>query len=299
MKLNFLFSLLIAGFSCSVLFAQDDKASLEARKAELAKQVTGLTGELAGVQAKLDALPGWRKGYAGLVGFNLTKLTNWRQNPLPYSTTNNINFNGSAFAHLIQDKYFWRNSGTLSLGWQKLQADTAKSENNSDYVSTVDVLTLSSLYGYRITPKLAASALAEFRTAVIKNAFNPAYLDLGIGGTWTPIPELIVVFHPLNYNYIFSKNETKFTSSLGCKIVADYNKEIFKGVKFKSNLSAFLSYKNLQDLSNVTWANGLNLNLYKGLGLGVDYTLRWNKQETQGLGNDLQSFLFFGLSYAL
>ena len=34
MKLNFLFSLLIAGFSCSVLFAQDDKASLEARKAE-------------------------------------------------------------------------------------------------------------------------------------------------------------------------------------------------------------------------------------------------------------------------
>ncbi|MEZ4985923.1 MAG: hypothetical protein R2795_12955 [Saprospiraceae bacterium] len=56
--------------------------------------------------------------------------------------------------------------------------------------------------------------------------------------TWTPIKDLVVVFHPLNYNFVFSDSDFDFQSS-GTKIVADYTRQLTKGVAWKSNLSAF------------------------------------------------------------
>ncbi len=48
---------------------------------------------------------------------------------------------------------------------------------------------------------------------------------LGVGATWTPIKDLFVVIHPLNYNFVFSSGDAIFESSLGAKIVADYSKD--------------------------------------------------------------------------
>ena len=61
---------------------------------------------------------------------------------------------------------------------------------------------------------------------MLNNFNDPGYLDVGVGATWTPIENLIVVIHPLNYNFVFADNDAIFESSLGAKIVADYTRQI-------------------------------------------------------------------------
>jgi len=138
----------------------------------------------------------------------------------------------------------------------------------------------------------------------LKSGKKPGYLDLGAGATWTPIENLIVVIHPLNYNFVFADGENVFDSSMGAKIVADYSRQI-GDVSFKTNFSTFQSYED-GDLSNWTWTNAFSYKLWKMIGVGFDFALRSNKQEAanyQGTSledadNKLQSYYTIGLSYA-
>ena len=183
--------------------------------------------------------------------------------------------------------------------------------DESGFRGTTDVFNISTLYGRNVSSKWAISGLAEYRSTIIDNFNDPGYLDLGTGATWTPITDLVVVIHPLNYNFVFSNDDTIFESSLGAKIVADYIKSIGP-VKFKTNLSAFASYKS-GNLSNWTWTNAFAYTVWKGIGLGFDFGLRDSKQEalnyevnTLGntgatfdtIDNDLQTYWTLGLSYS-
>jgi len=122
----------------------------------------------------------------------------------------------------------------------------------------------------------------------------------------------VVVIHPLNYNFVFSNEDTIFNSSLGAKIVADYTKQI-GAVSFKSNLSMFNSYES-SDLSNWTWINSFSYTLWKVIGVGFDFGLRNNRQEAlnyqvntlgntdvtfENLDNELQTYWTLGLSYSI
>ena len=140
--------------------------------------------------------------------------------------------------------------------------------------------------------------MGEYRTSLLENANNPGYLDIGAGGTWTPTSSLLVNFHPLNYNIIFADDELGFTSSMGLKILADFKSTLWQKVDLGSTLSAFVSYK-ASELSNYTWTNRLNLKLFGGLGLGLEYALRVSEQETREFEDDLQSYFILGLSYTL
>jgi hypothetical protein len=202
----------------------------------------------------------------------------------------------------------------------KLDNKDNGTDADDNFEPTTDVFNISSLYGRNITAKLAVSALLEYRTTVLNNFNDPGYLDFGIGGTWTPIENLIVVIHPLNYNFVFADNDNVFDSSLGAKIMADYTRQI-GAIDFKSNLSMFQSYKS-GDLSNVTWTNSFSYTLWKMIGVGFDFGLRSNKQEAlnfaQGqyvdaqailpdlsvdeptfnnVDNDLQTYYTLGLTY--
>ena len=109
--------------------------------------------------------------------------------------------------------------------------------------------------------------------------------------------------HPANYNTIFSKANTVFTSSPGAKIIADYT-ATHNNISVKSNFSMFQSYKD-GDLSNWTWTNSFGYKIWKGIGLGFEFGLRDNQQEaanSQGVSlaaadNKTQSYWLFGLSY--
>ncbi|MGK0366856.1 MAG: hypothetical protein ACI85O_003934 [Saprospiraceae bacterium] len=309
--------------------AQDDKATLEALKTELAAKKTvaaAAAGEAAVIQAKIDALPGWRIGGLGILGANFAGSNQWFGNAVPNSESTGINFALSGFANQIQPKYFWRNSGSLNIGALKFKdTDIVYDAANPEPVLSVvsDAIQVTSLYGYRLNDKIAISTLGDFRTLFLGTSLkdnvadslatgflNPGYLDLGIGVTWTPIKDFVAVIHPINQNWVFSKGDYNFDSSLGAKIVLDYTKALPMGVAWKSNLSAFYSYKGEgeagQNLHNYTWTNGVSFTAWKGIGVTAQLALRQNQQEALNLGkipvtddNPVQVNYIIGLSYSL
>ena len=121
---------------------------------------------------------------------------------------------------------------------------------------------------------------------------------------------MIIVIHPINYNFVFSSGDAQYDSTFGAKVVADYTRT-FGDFNLRSNLSAFLSYEG-SDYSNYTWTNSFSYTFWKSLGVGFDFGLRKNKQEALNynlisdpaatfdtIDNDLQSYWLLGLNITL
>lgn len=294
-------------FTCAYGFSQTEEeltSQLSAKKDSL----KAIQARVDAIQGKIDALPGWKKGAFGTIGANLSSFNNWYAQGSPNNSSGNIGITVNGFANLNQEKFFWRNSGNINLSWIKFDDKDIATDDDS-FRQAADVFTISSLYGRKISDKFAISGLGEYRTTILDNFNDPGYLDLGVGATWTPITDLVVVIHPLNYNFVFSSNDAVFQSSLGAKILADYTRQI-GAVNFKTNFSMFQSYEN-GDLSNYTWINSLGYTLWNGIGLGLEFGLRSNKQEAlnfalvddptttfEKVDNALQTYFLFGLNYA-
>lgn len=313
MKKNTLFmALLLGALTINAQTAEELKVELKSKKDSISK----LDAKAKKIQKQLDALPGWKTGAFGTIGASISSFNNWYARNEPNTNAGNIAVTVNGYANLLNDKFFWRNSANLNLGWVKLD-DRDNPNDNSGFETASDVFTLTSLYGRRLNKKWALSGFLEYRTTLIENFNDPGYLDLGVGFTWTPTSTLVVVLHPGNCNFIFSDESTAFESSLGAKIVADYT-EKFGGLSIKSNLSIFQSYDSSK-LSNWTWMNSLGYEIWKGLGLGFEFGLRNNKQEAlnfalsefnsstvipapatptfDNIDNELQTYWLFGLSY--
>jgi len=306
-KLLVTFTVLFA-FSTSYAQTLDElKATQKTKKDSIA----AIQGRVDALQGQINAFPGWQKGAFGTIGGSLSNFDNWYSKGAANSSTGNIGFTVNAYANLMQEKYFWRNAANVNLTWVKLD-DKDDPTDSDNFEEATDVFTVSSLFGYKLSKNFAISALGEYRTTVLSNFNDPGYLDLGVGATWTPITDLVVVIHPLNYNFVFSKGTSVFESSLGAKIVADYTKKI-GAVNFKSNLSMFNSYES-SDYSNWTWTNSFGYTLWKMIGVGFDVGLRKNKQEAlnyaltgptpmpsatfDNIDNKLQTYWMLGLNYA-
>jgi hypothetical protein len=293
-------------FTMISLNAQTEE-ELKALQAPKNDSIAALQAEVDALQGQIDALPGWKKGAFGTIGGNISGFNNWYSKGSPNSSAGNIGITFNGYANLLQEKFFWRNSLGVNLNWVKLD-DKDNPTDSEDFNSATDVFNISSLYGRKLSDKWAVSGLGEYRTTIIDNFNNPGYLDLGVGATWTPINNLIVVIHPLNYNFVFSDLDAVYESSMGAKIVADYTATLGK-VNLRSNLSSFQSYKS-GDLSNWTFTNSLGYTLWKGIGVGFEVGLRKNKQEALSyalagnpletfdtVDNDLQSYWLLGLNY--
>ncbi len=317
-RLVLLLLLCVATFNLSAQSVEE----LKATKAEKEAQIAALQGEVDALKQQIDTYPGWKFGSLGTLGFNVSQFSDWLGAENPDARQTSIGLSGNAFANYDDDKQFWRNAGNLTYVRTKLVADpdiddALPDSLQADFETTADAINASSLYGYKLTEHWALSGLGEYRST-LQNFNDPGYLDLGIGATWTPITNLVVVFHPLNYNFVFSSGDLQYESSLGCKIVADYTQELPMGVAWRSNLSAFVSYKDVNNYSNWTWVNSLGLTVWKGLGVGFEFGLRGNRQETYNnmltalqrettsIGdyfdnndNPLQSYWLLGLTYNL
>ena len=306
-KITIIFFLL---FALNNSFGQT-KEELQEQLNEKQSQADKYQAEADAIKKQIESLPGWRYGAFGTIGGNISQFNNWYAQGVPNNDAGNIGIIFNTFANKIEDDYFWKNALSVNLSWVKFD-DRDDPTDNSNFRAATDVFNLSSLYGYRLSKTWAMSAFTEYRTSIIDNFNDPGYLDTGIGMTWTPIPELTVVIHPLNYNFVFSNGDTVFESSLGAKIVGDYTKSFGK-LNLKSNLSLFQSYED-SNLSNWTWTNSLSYTVWKNIGLGFDFALRDNNQEAvnfalqnwdgsgtkpdfNNVDNDLQSFWTFGLSY--
>ena len=300
--------ILIALFSISLLQAQT-KEELKALKAEKSDSIGALKKKEDAIQAQIDALPGWRLKATGTIGGSVSGFNNWYGKETPNSSVGNFGININAFADLIEDKYFWKNATNINIGWVKFD-DRDDDTDSDNYEVATDVFNLSSLYGWKLSDKFAVSALLEYRSTLVNNFNDPGFLDLGVGGTWTPLPELVVVIHPANYNFVFSKGDSQYDSTFGAKVMADYTRS-FGGLNVKSNLSMFFSYEG-SEFSNYTWTNSFSYTFWKSLGVGFDFGLRKNHQEALNYGliddpdatfdsveNELQSFWLLGLNITL
>jgi hypothetical protein len=306
MKRILLILLLIVSVSNSFSQTEDE---LKATKASMQDSIAAIQGRVDAIQAEIDALPGWKVGAFGTIGGSFSGFNNWYAQGTPNNSAGTIGFTVNGYANRNESKYFWRNALTLNLNWVKFD-DKDDPNDESGFRQATDVFNISSLYGYKLSEKFALSGLAEYRTTILSNFNDPGYLDLGVGATWTPVKDLFVVIHPLNYNFVFSSGDTIFESSFGAKIVADYSKELGQ-IKFKTNLSLFASYES-SDLSNWTWTNSFSYTIWKKIGIGFDFGLRDNKQEAlnyaittlgdtnatfDNIDNKLQTYYTLGLSY--
>ncbi|WKK65952.1 DUF3078 domain-containing protein [Lutimonas zeaxanthinifaciens] len=285
------------------------KEELKALKKEKTDSIAALKAKEDAIQAEIDALPGWRLKATGTIGGSISGFNNWYGKSSPNSSVGNFGININAFADLIEEKYFWKNAMNINIGWVKFDDEDDPTDSDAYEVAT-DVFNISSLYGYKVSKNFAVSALMEYRSTLVDNFNNPGFLDLGVGGTWTPLSELTVVIHPANYNFVFSSGDAVYDSTFGAKVVADYTNS-FGGLNVKSNLSIFLSYEG-SNFSNYTWTNSFSYTVWKSLGVGFDFGLRKNHQEALNyaliddpdasfdtVDNDLQSFWLIGLNITL
>lgn len=285
------------------------KEELKALKKEKTDSISALQAKADAIQADIDALPGWRFKATGTIGGSVSGFNNWYSKESPNSSVGNFGVNLNAYADLIEEKFFWKNATNINIGWVKFDDEDDPSDSDAYEVAT-DVFSLSSLYGYKVSKSFAVSALMEYRSTLVENFNDPGFLDLGVGGTWTPITNLVVVIHPANYNIVFSSGDAQYDSTFGAKVVADYTRS-FGGLNLKSNLSVFLSYEG-SDFSNYTWTNSFSYTFWKSLGVGFDFGLRKNKQEAlnyyldadpdatfDSIDNDLQSYWLLGLNITL
>ncbi len=304
--------LFVFAFSMTATFAQTID-ELKAEQATKKDSIAAIKGRVDALQGQIDAFPGWKKGAFGTIGANLSNFNNWYSKGAPNSSAGNIGITVNAFANLDREKFFWKNAVTVNLAWVKLD-DKNNPDDSKSFESASDIFDITSLYGYKLSEQFAISALGEYRTSIINNFNDPGYLDLGVGGTWTPIKNLVVVIHPLDYNFVFAKSGSIFESSLGAKIVADYTRQIGK-VSFKTNFTTFQSYKK-SDYSIWTWTNSFGYTLWKMIGVGFDFGLRDSKAEALNyalntpvplgdpnarfdtIDNKLQTYWLVGLNYS-
>jgi hypothetical protein len=302
--------MVVAFLAGTLLTYSQTEDELKAAQAAKNDSISAIQGRVDAIQAELDALPGWKVSAFGTIGGNFSNFNNWYTQGVPNNSSGNLGFTVNAFANLMQEKYFWRNSANINLNWVKLD-DKDNPLDDDGFRETTDVFNISTLYGRKVSEKFAISGLMEYRTTILNNFNDPGYLDVGVGGTWTPITDLVVVIHPFNYNFVFSSGDNIFESSFGAKIVADYTRQV-GAVNFKTNLSMFQSYKS-SNLSNWTWTNSFSYTLWKMIGVGFDFGLRNNKQEAlnysintlgnatetfDSVDNSLQTYWTLGLSYA-
>jgi len=278
---------------------------LKAKKADLAVQaaakqaeVDALNGEISSLSDEIDLLSGWMTGFSGNIGFDLNKSSNWVASPNPESSSSSLALGLAAFANKMTDKTMLRNKGLLNMAWQDVNLSEAVEDTASLFDNgTVDILNLSSLYGYRIHPKFAISALAELNTS-LRNFANPGAFDFGVGGTWTPSNNLVVVVHPLNYHAALSRTDgIDGVGALGLKLRADYTNNYNlagKNVSLSSTLTGFIPYGD-EDIKEYTWINTISFELWRGIGVGIGAGLRKADFESP----DTQSYYSLGLSYSL
>jgi hypothetical protein len=157
----------------------------------------------------------------------------------------------------------WNNNVLLALGVSRLgDAKTAKFRKADDRFTTSTKLTS------KINEKIGYTALLDFRsqalegleyidtTAIrISNIFAPAYLEAGLGATYTH-PDFKINLSPLGGKFTFVldtmlANKGKFgvtpgsamRSELGARLEINAYKDINPSLNLRGNLGLFMNYK--------------------------------------------------------
>ena len=296
---------------------------LNAMKAEKESAIGALQGELADINAQIDAIPmGWKFGSVGIIGLDFAGNDSWFAIDEPFTSSVGYGLNVSAFANHDGDKVFWNNLLTFNIQNVNNTIQDGPDGDKTEIEATTDALDLASLFGYKLGSKWAVSGEAKLSTTLL-NFLEPGKLVASAGATWLPISGLTVQIHPLGYE----KNwPGELVSAAGAKVGATYGGSIFSKIAWSSNLSLFMPYSGgdaeftnnndevvmvtyeSSDILNWTWINGLSTTIWKGIGVGANIGLRQDRQladrfqygfDGTASDNPIQVYYNVGLSYTL
>lgn len=266
---------------------QEVQSELEATKGE----ISSLEDKRAALEKQIEDfdLIGWKIGGTGGLGLNLAGFSDsWVI--AKGDNTGALLGNLNVYANYNQDKWFLNNNGQLRLGYLNTVSNIADLWDG--WTQNLDDIYLSSLYGYKLTDQLAVSALADARTS-FNNFFDPALVTVGVGVTWTPSSNFVLVVHPLTFRgtwvqtdekkpgYGFDDLSKNVQGDMGAKIKATYTDELLPRLNWVSDFTAFLNYGAF-DLPEITWNNDFGYALSEFVTLNFGHTLRYYKPETWG-----------------
>lgn len=272
---------------------RDEKAAMQG---ELQGKADALAGEVASLTDQILKLTGWRTGVNGTVGLTFNKNNKWAGSN---NASSGFNVGLTAFANQDKEKFFWNNKGIAVKAWQDVDqtGDTQTDGLFDAENSSADIVNISSLAGYKLSDVLAISGLGELNSTIAD--FNVGTIDIGVGATWTPITNLVVVIHPLNYHLLYSPDEIEGNGALGAKVRADYTGTLpvwGNSLNWSSTFTTFFPYQEAAvgavDLNEWQWVNSVNFNLFKGIGVGIGFGFRNQKFNDFGT----QAYSTIGLS---
>ncbi len=313
-KKIYLFLLLV--LTASIISAQTInelraiKATKAAKAADFQSKADAVKGEIAGIDAQITELIGWTISLNGTVDFDFANSDMWQANPNPNAASSSLGLVVMATASKDQAKYFWYNKGIFQKAWQDVDITVPGATEEDDDLfdqGTVDIINISSLAGFKLSPKLALSALGELNTS-LGNFLEPGTADLGIGATWLPIKGMAVVIHPLNYHMAWNNlGDLQSDRALGAKIRIDCGRNFMvmrKKVGWSTTFTSYQPYSNPEEsvtLQEYTWLSALNFEVWRGVGLGIIFGLRQADFETfkEGITEEgvVQKFYQVGLNY--
>ena len=257
-----------------------------------------LKESLVKMRDEMRTLPYWTMAMGGIFGMDVNRFSNWAGRGEYFNSSSaSISTTLDAKAHLVGENFFWRNNGRVTLSWNKLEV---KGEETNGWHKTADVINVNTHLGNKLNEDIAVSMLSEWKSNLLSQSLSPSYLDWSIGVTWTPLKEIFAVMHPVNYELVLSERD-RFESSLGAKMVVEYDHQLNKNLEVRSHLAGFMSYENVDELTNYTWTNRLNIKVLDSVGFGIEYAVRVSPQETAALPTeeDVQSYVIMGVSYVL
>jgi len=307
-----LVALFVGGFTLN-LSAQNSLQDLQKELTDVDLQLTELEKKQIELKKRIEDFDvmGWKFGGAGGANFNLVGSRSWFNAGDSQATLGGVI---SVFANNNQEKTFWNNWANLKLGYVNANLNPLKVEvpdpNNiggtiledgvaANWEKNVDELYLASLYGYKFSPVLAGSVLADARTS-FGNFFDNAIISVGVGVTYKPNADLTVVFHPLTFRGIAAKTNSvknafefkdvlsdddgklQMTGDFGAKVVIDYKRELLRNVMWTTNFTAFAPYNDFGNLE-ATWLNGFGYKFNDWLNVSFNYDFRYFKPETYSL----------------
>lgn len=270
--------LLLLGLGCFSVaaFAQDQ--TVKDLKDESAKTIK---------KDENDTLPrSWRKG--GIYNLNLAQgsLSNWAAGGDDFSLviTSYLNL----FSFYKKGKHSWDN--TLDFNFGYVNTTSLGGRKNDD---RLDVL---SKYGYALSKKWNASALANFRTQLARgytypkdvktfsSAFlSPAYFLFSLGFDYKPGPNFSFFISPLTSRWVIVKNDSLAAKGsygvepghhskeeFGAFASANYIKDFSKNVQYRARLDLFSNYKHNPQNIDLFMTNVLSIKVSKIL------TASWN-----------------------
>ncbi|MCC7465995.1 MAG: DUF3078 domain-containing protein [Saprospiraceae bacterium] len=242
---------------------------------------------------------GW--GFGGSLGLDLAGT--FLGNPRLGAGDNRIGFGGmvNLFANNKQSKYFWNNSGTLQLAAQRIGPKTKTDGTDNPFQKNLDILRLGSRFGYNIhkdklfaaldataesqlLPTYAGNVIKGNKTELLSEFLSPARFAIAPGLDYRPTKNLSFFLSPASFNLIYVGNDTLAALTgqplgneegknnrfqLGYSLKAAYTNKLFKDrVAISSKLAWFADYR--QNLNgNVLWQNALDIQIFKGLALGL------------------------------